>query len=102
MLERIIKVQGGEFRCSTCNIMQPAGTVAHTQFHVEIAEQKPADIHIGFMPNHEPKTVCIALRTAAAVSHIRSQGRHPVITRKECPACDERARLATLRRNCFV
>jgi hypothetical protein len=102
MLERIVKIRGGEFTCSTCNTPQPAGSVAHTQFHIEVAEQKPAEIHVGFAPNEEVKRVIVVPRMVASNLHIRCQGRHPVITRKECDACDTKVKLATLRRNCFV
>ena len=105
MLERIIKVKGGEFVCSTCNTVIPAGETAHTQFHIEVeeaADQPRTELDFALMPNHEPPTFRVILRTAEAVKFNRSQGRHPVITRKECDACDTKVKLATLRRNCFV
>ena len=102
MLERVIKVKGGEFVCSTCNAIIPAGETAHTQFHIEVTEQRPADIDFALMPNHEPPTFRVILRTAGAIQFTRNQGRHIIITRKECDACNTKVKLATLRRNCFV
>ena len=102
MLERIITVCGAAFTCSTCNLELPAGSRAHVQLHVEIAPQPCAEIHVGFAPNESPARVIVMPRMAASIAHKRWRVRFLVITRKECDACETRARLATLRRNCFV
>jgi hypothetical protein len=102
MLEQHIKVQGAAFVCSTCNKDIPAGEVAHVLLHVETSPQQPAEIHVGFMPNHEPKKVIVVPRMAATREHLRAKGRRVVIDRRECDACNTEVRLATLRRNCFV
>ena len=102
MQECITTVRGGAFTCSTCNAELPAGSRAHVQHHVEVAPQPCAEIHVGFAPNEAPARVIVAVRMAASVAHKRAKGRGLDVTRKECDACDLRARLAVLRRNCFV
>jgi len=102
MLERIVKAKGAEFTCTTCNSRMAAGETAHIQMHVERAKQRPSKIHVGFAPNEEPKRVIVAPFATIFVEHTRCRGRHIVITRKECDACDTKVKLATLRRNCFI
>ena len=102
MPEQIITVRGAAFVCTTCNKDIAAGEISHVQFHMEHVPDPPAEIHVGFMPNHEPPTICIVPRMPEPSRFKRHKGMHPVIDRKECDPCNTKVRLNTLRLNCFV